>query len=146
MDLSGNLFTKNNMMWPFTTLNTRNETNDYTGHWSFDRSMTARPLTTDLAELTLLTANKTNIRVSFLQRNSIRNNSNIRIRGFTTWKQKFQWQNVTSSEDQTRDLWLTSDSKSHTLLSELIWLVLLMGSLNFCSYTAWFLDFQAVSI
>ena len=35
---------------------------------------------------------------------------------------------------------LTSDSKSNTLLLELIWHVLLRRYLNFCSCTTWFLD------
>ena len=35
---------------------------------------------------------------------------------------------------------ITSDSKSNTLLSELVRHVLLRGSLNFCSCTTWFLD------
>ena len=33
----------------------------------------------------------------------------------------------------------TSDSKSSTFLSELIWHVLFRKSLNFCSFTTWFL-------
>ena len=37
-------------------------------------------------------------------------------------------------------LWLTSHFNSNTLLSELIWHVLLRGSLNFCLCITWFLD------
>ena len=39
-------------------------------------------------------------------------------------------------------LLITSDSKSNTLLSELVRHVLLRRSLNFCSCTAWFLDLE----
>ena len=67
----------------------------------------------------------------------IGNNANNGIRGFIMSKQKFpgskcypQW---------VLNLW-TSDSKSNTLLSELIWHVLLRRSLNFCLCTTWFLD------
>ena len=76
----------------------------------------------------------------FLQTHNIGNSANIGIRGFTTWKQKNQ---VTKCYLQWRlnpDLWLTSDSKSNTLLSQLIWHVLLKRSLNFCLCITWFLD------
>ena len=52
---------------------------------------------------------------------------------------KIQWQNVTKWW-LNLGLWLTSDSKSNTLLSELIWHVLLRGSLKFCLCTTWFVD------
>ena len=52
---------------------------------------------------------------------------------------KIQWQTVTPSEYWT---WASNEPliPSPTLLSGLIWQVLLRGSLYFCSCTTWFLD------
>ena len=66
----------------------------------------------------------------FHKLDEIFNNANIGIRGFTTWKQQIP---VTKCYSQwVLNPW-ASDSKSNTLLSELIWHVLLRRSLNFCS-------------
>ena len=58
-------------------------------------------------------------------------------RDFTTWRQKIP---VTKCYPQLELNPWTSDSKSSTLLSYLIWHVLFRRSLNFCSITIWFLD------
>ena len=62
-------------------------------------------------------------------------NANIGIRGFTVWEQKIQKMLPQMSIEPH-----TSDSKSNTFLSEIIWYMVLRRSLNFCSCTTWFLD------
>ena len=55
----------------------------------------------------------------FHKLDEIKSNANIGIRGFTTWKQQFP---VTKSYPQwglNPGLWLTSNSKSNTILFEL---------------------------
>ena len=62
-------------------------------------------------------------------------NANIDIRGFTTWKQKIQWQNVTH-----RGPLITSDSKCVGPHYPFWVRHVLLRSLNFCWCTTWFLD------
>ena len=68
-------------------------------------------------------------------------NDNIGIFVFTVWKQKKI--PVTKCYPQVgiepRPL-IAYDSKPNTLLSTLTWHVLLRRSLNFCSWTTWYLD------
>ena len=70
----------------------------------------------------------------------IGNNANICIRGFTKWKQKIPVTKILPPVSfESRDL-INVWFQVNTLLSELIWHVLLWSSLNFCSCTTWFLD------
>ena len=50
---------------------------------------------------------------------------------------KIQWQNITPSGNRTQ---AASNPKSNTILSTLIWHVLLRRSLNICSCTTWYLN------
>ena len=68
----------------------------------------------------------------------IGNKPNISIRGFTMWK-KFSDKMLPPVGIEPRSL-ITSDSKSNTILSTLTWHMLLRRSLNFCSYTTWYVD------
>ena len=58
-------------------------------------------------------------------------------RNFTMWKQKKSSDEILRLVRIEPGFWLTCYSKSNTLLSELIWHVLLRGSLNFCLCTTW---------
>ena len=71
------------------------------------------------------------LRVFFYKLDEIGNSENIGIREFIKSKKS----------NKMYPQWvLTSDSKTNTLLSELIWHVLLKRSLNFCACTTSFLD------
>ena len=72
----------------------------------------------------------------FHKKEQIDRDANNGITGCTMWKKN----PVTKCYSQwVWNPW-TSDSKSNTLFTELIWYMLLRRSLNFCSCTSWFLD------
>ena len=83
---------------------------------------------------------KQNNKSGFSQTHNIGNNANIGIRGFTMWK-KSRYKMLPPVGIEPGPL-ITSDSKSNTILSTLIWHVLLRKSLNFCSCTTLYLDFH----
>ena len=80
---------------------------------------------------------------AFHKLDKIGSNTNIGIRGFTMWKQKIpvtKCYNPPPPRGLNPGLCLTSDPKSNTVLSELVWHVLLRRSLNFCLWTTCYLD------
>ena len=77
--------------------------------------------------------------IVFHKLDEIGNNAKIGICGLTIDVITLNSSNKNVTLKWVLNPW-TSDSKSNTLLCELIWHVLLRRSLNFCSCTTWFLD------